>query len=131
VVGHVDGESSVGDLEESEGSGVVASEDSSSSGKEVSPDPLLMWLVLAVVPGQDSVLSGGPAVWGQAPSVHLEVLSLSENLLVSSALVDGEGGVASNIGVVADLASKNESSSAGDSEGLGSAIIDEVSSPVS
>ena len=66
----------------------------------VSELPLLLGLVLAVIPGQDSVLSGGPAVWGQAPSSELDVLSSSENGLVlgSGSGVDvlSESGVSSD-----------------------------------
>ena len=46
-----------------------------SSSSEVSPGPLLLGLVLTMVPGQDSVLSGSPSVRSEAPSSELEVLS--------------------------------------------------------
>jgi len=66
VSGHVHGESSVGDLSESELSSRSSSSDSSDSSSSSHPleSPLLLGLVLAMVPGKNSVLSGGPSVWG-------------------------------------------------------------------
>jgi len=130
VSGHPDGESAVSNLEQSEGSASSASsDDHGSAGSEVSPKPLLVVVVLAVIPGQDSVLSGGPAMWGQAPSAHSQVVAMSVDLLVSSASVDGEGGVSSKSSSVVDLSSDGKLSVSSVSQGSGSAIIVEVSSP--
>ena len=57
----------------------------------------MLGLVLAMIPGQDSVLSGGPAVWGEAPSSELEVVSsFVGSVLSSSALELSEGSVSSD-----------------------------------
>jgi len=56
---------------------------------------------------------------------------LSEDLLIGTASVDREGGVASESGSVVDLSSDGKLSSSSVSEGSGSAIIVEVRSPVS
>ena len=82
VVGEVDSVSLVGDLSESESSaGSGWSWSSSLSDPLVSP--LLLGSVLAMVPGQDSVLSGGPSVWGEAPSGLSDVEAGSGKSLIS------------------------------------------------
>ena len=83
--GDDDSVGSVGDLSEVESpsvgvatsESVVRSDSSSSSSSSDSSlsvdDPLLMCLVLAVIPGEDSVLFGSPSVRGQAPSAESDV----------------------------------------------------------
>ena len=67
----------------SSGNSCSSSTSASSASSDVVPGPLLLGLVLAVIPGQDSVLSGSPSVWGQTPSSELDVLSGSGDGLAS------------------------------------------------
>jgi len=85
--------------------------------------PLLLVLVLAVIPGQDSVLSGGPSVRSEAPSAHLEVVSTSLHDLIGSGSSTShlsEGNVSSELGSSFVLSTHDVVFVLGDSHGSGS-----------
>ena len=104
----------------------------SSSSSDPLVSPLLLGSVLAVIPGQDSVLSGVPTVWGQAPSRLSDVEAVSAESLIS---VGGhaewsEGSMSSKSVPVSVLRGESVVSLSGDSDRSGSSIPEELSSPV-
>ena len=129
LVGHEDNESWVGVLVHSECS--LSSEFSCVNSGVVVQDPVLVSVALAVPPGEDSVLLSSPAVWGEAPSVgHSEVPGVSGNSLVLSVGVSTESSVTSSSETVTSLSSEYHVLLVFVSEGSGSGIKEEDSSPV-
>jgi hypothetical protein len=120
--------SPVSDSEElhSEGSGGSLSSDTDASESE-----LLLWLSLAVPPGQDSALSWLVVMWGQALGEGLNEKSLSSDDLISlgSEVEWSELNVLSNLGALTSLVGKGVGLQSVVSDGLGSSIEGEDGSP--